>query len=143
MVEVLVYGTLSALMWNALLLLLGLTVGQSWPRLLAAMQDYGLGCAIVASLLLLGFGARWLIAAAAPVAPGGPDGRFALPAPIAPDAAAVASGRLLAVALGGRALDEARRRLLQRRRPARASALGRSRPASAAVRRARPTAPSV
>jgi membrane protein DedA with SNARE-associated domain len=58
--QVLVYGTLSALMWNALLLLLGLTVGQSWPRLLAAMQDYGLGCAIVASLLLLGFGARWL-----------------------------------------------------------------------------------
>lgn len=58
--QVLVYGTLSALLWNALLLALGLTVGESWPRLLHALQDYGFGCAIVAALVMLALGTRWL-----------------------------------------------------------------------------------
>ena len=58
--QVIVYGTLSALLWNALLLALGLTVGESWPRLLQALQDYGFGCAIVAALVVLTLGTRWL-----------------------------------------------------------------------------------
>ncbi len=51
---VLAYGTLSAILWNALLLLLGLTVGQSWDRLVSLFQTYGLvfwclvGIAVVA-----------------------------------------------------------------------------------------------
>jgi len=40
--EVLAFGTLSALLWNALLLMLGLTVGESWDRLIAWFHSYGL-----------------------------------------------------------------------------------------------------
>ena len=39
---VLAYGTLSALLWNALLLLLGVTVGESWDRLVSLFATYGL-----------------------------------------------------------------------------------------------------
>jgi membrane protein DedA with SNARE-associated domain len=39
---VLLYGTLSALLWNALLLLLGVTVGESWDRLVSLFATYGL-----------------------------------------------------------------------------------------------------
>ncbi|HEX8952566.1 MAG TPA: VTT domain-containing protein [Polyangia bacterium] len=38
---VLAYGTVSALLWNALLLLLGVTVGQSWDRLVSVFATYG------------------------------------------------------------------------------------------------------
>ncbi len=38
---VLAYGTVSALAWNALLLLLGVTVGQSWDRLVSVFETYG------------------------------------------------------------------------------------------------------
>ena len=38
---VLAYGTLSALLWNALLLLLGVTVGESWDRLVSLFATYG------------------------------------------------------------------------------------------------------
>jgi membrane protein DedA with SNARE-associated domain len=37
---VLAFGTLSALLWNALLLLLGLTVGNSWDRLISVFRTY-------------------------------------------------------------------------------------------------------
>jgi len=40
--KVLAFGTLSALLWNTLLLLLGLTVGQSWDRLVSLFQTYGI-----------------------------------------------------------------------------------------------------
>ncbi|MDB4969908.1 MAG: DedA protein [Myxococcales bacterium] len=40
--KVLLFGTLSALLWNGLLLLLGLTVGQSWDRLVSVCQTYAL-----------------------------------------------------------------------------------------------------
>lgn len=40
--KVLAFGTLSALLWNALLLLLGLTVGQSWDRLVSLFETYAL-----------------------------------------------------------------------------------------------------
>jgi len=39
---VLAYGTVSALAWNALLLLLGVTVGESWDRLVSLFRTYGL-----------------------------------------------------------------------------------------------------
>jgi membrane protein DedA with SNARE-associated domain len=39
---VLAYGTLSALLWNALLFLLGVTVGESWDRLVSLFRTYGL-----------------------------------------------------------------------------------------------------
>ena len=39
---VLAYGTLSALLWNALLLLVGVTVGQSWDRLVSLFETYGM-----------------------------------------------------------------------------------------------------
>ena len=39
---VLAYGTLSALLWNALLLLVGVTVGESWDRLVSLCETYGL-----------------------------------------------------------------------------------------------------
>ena len=38
---VLAYGTISALAWNALLLLLGVTVGESWDRLVSVFATYG------------------------------------------------------------------------------------------------------
>jgi membrane protein DedA with SNARE-associated domain len=52
---VLAYGTLSALLWNALLLLLGLTVGQSWDRLVSLFETYGLlfWCAVGIGVLVL------------------------------------------------------------------------------------------
>jgi membrane protein DedA with SNARE-associated domain len=49
---VLAYGTLSALLWNALLLLLGVTVGESWDRLVSLFETYGLA---FWSLLLIAF----------------------------------------------------------------------------------------
>lgn len=52
---VLAYGTLSAVLWNALLLLLGVTVGQSWDRLVALFRTYGLAfwCLLVVAFLAL------------------------------------------------------------------------------------------
>jgi membrane protein DedA with SNARE-associated domain len=58
--EVLAFGTLSALAWNALLLALGLTVGQSWDQLLAALRAYGLAVWIVAAVVVGALVARWL-----------------------------------------------------------------------------------
>ncbi len=40
--QVLAFGTLSALLWNALLLILGLTVGVEWERLVSLFRSYGL-----------------------------------------------------------------------------------------------------
>jgi membrane protein DedA with SNARE-associated domain len=52
---VLAYGTLSALLWNALLLLLGVTVGQSWDRLVSLFETYGLAfwCLVVLAVVAL------------------------------------------------------------------------------------------
>src|SRR4051794_310788 len=50
--QVLIFGTLSALAWNALLLGLGLTVGQSWDRLRGAFETYGLAFYGVAALVI-------------------------------------------------------------------------------------------
>jgi membrane protein DedA with SNARE-associated domain len=47
-------------LWNAVLLLLGLTVGRSWERLLSILSAYGAIAgglvALLAALLLIG---RW------------------------------------------------------------------------------------
>ena len=52
---VLLYGTLSALLWNALLLLLGVTVGESWDRLVSLFETYGLAfwCLVVIAVVAL------------------------------------------------------------------------------------------
>ena len=52
---VLAYGTLSALLWNALLLLLGVTVGESWDRLVSLFETYGLAfwCLLVIAFVAL------------------------------------------------------------------------------------------
>jgi membrane protein DedA with SNARE-associated domain len=57
--EVLAYGTLSALAWNGLLLGLGLTVGESWDRLRAALQTYGLVASLLLLLAIIALGGRW------------------------------------------------------------------------------------
>jgi membrane protein DedA with SNARE-associated domain len=53
--KVLAFGTLSALLWNALLLAVGLTVGNSWDRLVTVFQAYGIVFWTVAALALLAF----------------------------------------------------------------------------------------
>ncbi|MCU1278773.1 MAG: DedA protein [bacterium] len=52
---VLAFGTLSALLWNALLLLLGVTVGESWDRLVSLFQTYGLAfwCLVALAVVAL------------------------------------------------------------------------------------------
>jgi membrane protein DedA with SNARE-associated domain len=57
---VLAFGTLSALLWNALLLGLGLTVGGSWDRLLGAFRAYGLVLWSAVALALVAVAVRWL-----------------------------------------------------------------------------------
>jgi membrane protein DedA with SNARE-associated domain len=52
---VLAYGTLSALLWNALLLLVGLTVGESWDRLVSLAPTYGLVFWSVAAVVAVTF----------------------------------------------------------------------------------------
>jgi membrane protein DedA with SNARE-associated domain len=51
--KVLAFGTLSALLWNALLLALGLSVGNSWDRLVTVFQTYGIAFWVVALVVLL------------------------------------------------------------------------------------------
>jgi membrane protein DedA with SNARE-associated domain len=58
--EVLAFGTISALAWNALLLALGLTVGQSWDRLRDAFNAYGIIVWSVVALVVVALLARWL-----------------------------------------------------------------------------------
>jgi membrane protein DedA with SNARE-associated domain len=52
---VLAYGTLSALLWNALLLLLGVTVGESWDRLVSLFRTYGVAfwCLMLVAVVAL------------------------------------------------------------------------------------------
>lgn len=52
---VLAYGTVSALAWNALLLLLGVTVGESWDRLVSLFRTYGVAfwCLVVIAVVAL------------------------------------------------------------------------------------------
>jgi membrane protein DedA with SNARE-associated domain len=57
--EVLAFGTLSALAWNAALLLLGLTVGRSWQRLLGIFETYGLVASGVLFLVIAGLAIGW------------------------------------------------------------------------------------
>jgi membrane protein DedA with SNARE-associated domain len=58
--HVLVFGTLSALAWNALLLALGLTVGKSWDELRAAFETYGLVFYGIAIFFIVALVIRWL-----------------------------------------------------------------------------------
>jgi membrane protein DedA with SNARE-associated domain len=46
---------LSALLWNALLLLLGVTVGESWDRLVSLFETYGVAfwCLLVIAFVAL------------------------------------------------------------------------------------------
>jgi membrane protein DedA with SNARE-associated domain len=57
---VLAYGTLSALLWNALLLLLGVTVGESWDRLVSLFETYGLAFWCLVAIGVVAFVARRL-----------------------------------------------------------------------------------
>ncbi len=57
---VLAYGTLSALLWNALLLVLGVTVGESWDRLVSLGRTYGLAFWSLVLLALVALVARHL-----------------------------------------------------------------------------------
>jgi membrane protein DedA with SNARE-associated domain len=57
---VLAFGTLSALLWNALLLLLGVTVGESWDRLVSLFETYGLAFWSLLLIALIAFVARKL-----------------------------------------------------------------------------------
>jgi membrane protein DedA with SNARE-associated domain len=59
--KVLAFGTLSALLWNALLLALGLTVGNSWDRLVTVFQTYGIvfWCAAAIALVAFVVHRRW------------------------------------------------------------------------------------
>lgn len=57
--QVLGYGTLSALLWNALLLTLGLTVGKSWQQLSHLLTEYALVFWILLSCVLLLLVVRW------------------------------------------------------------------------------------
>jgi membrane protein DedA with SNARE-associated domain len=57
--EVLLFGTISALAWNALLLGLGLTVGQSWDRLRAACETYGIILWGALALAAIAVAVRW------------------------------------------------------------------------------------
>lgn len=52
---VLAYGTVSALAWNALLLLLGVTVGGSWDRLVSLFRTYGVAfwCLVAIAVVAL------------------------------------------------------------------------------------------
>jgi membrane protein DedA with SNARE-associated domain len=57
---VLAYGTLSALLWNALLLLVGVTVGESWDRLVSLCETYGLAFWSLVILVVVALVARTL-----------------------------------------------------------------------------------
>jgi membrane protein DedA with SNARE-associated domain len=57
--QVLIFGTISALLWNALLLTLGLTVGKSWQQLSHLMTEYAIVFWIVLGVIALGIGIRW------------------------------------------------------------------------------------
>lgn len=50
--KVLAFGALSALLWNALLLGIGLTVGNSWDRLVTVFQTYGIAFWLAAAIAL-------------------------------------------------------------------------------------------
>jgi membrane protein DedA with SNARE-associated domain len=51
--KVLAFGMLSALLWNALLLTLGLTVGRSWERLHALVEEYALFASLALVVVVL------------------------------------------------------------------------------------------
>lgn len=53
--KVLAFGTLSALLWNALLLAIGLTVGSSWDRLVTVFQAYGVVFWAIVAVALLAY----------------------------------------------------------------------------------------
>jgi membrane protein DedA with SNARE-associated domain len=57
--KVLAYGTLSAILWNALLLVVGLAVGNSWATLSRLLTQYALAFWIVAAAVAIGFALRW------------------------------------------------------------------------------------
>jgi membrane protein DedA with SNARE-associated domain len=58
--EVLGFGLLSAVVWNGLLLALGLSVGQSWDRLLLIVHAYAAAFWILAALAAIAVAARWI-----------------------------------------------------------------------------------
>ena len=58
--EVLAFGTLSALLWNSLLLLLGVTVGESWERLVSVFQTYGIAFWCLFAVAAVALLVRWL-----------------------------------------------------------------------------------
>jgi membrane protein DedA with SNARE-associated domain len=58
--KVLVFGSISALMWNALLFALGATAGHNWPRLQQMFLTYGTVAWAIIAVLLLALLARWL-----------------------------------------------------------------------------------
>lgn len=58
--EVLGFGVLSALLWNGLLLLIGLTVGQSWDRLVLFLHSWAAAFWVAFALVALFAAARWL-----------------------------------------------------------------------------------
>ena len=57
--KVLTFGTLSALLWNALLLTLGLTVGKSWQQLSRLMAQYAVVFWILLGVIALAVALRW------------------------------------------------------------------------------------
>ena len=58
--EVLGFGVLSALLWNGLLLAVGLRVGQSWDRLVLILHTYAAAFWVVFALAAVALAARWL-----------------------------------------------------------------------------------
>lgn len=83
--QVLLYGGISALAWNALILAVAYTVGDNWAALQRIFERYTTVTLVVVSAVLLGFLARWLWrkrGGRGPSGPSGPSGE----APTTPDA---------------------------------------------------------
>lgn len=59
--QVLLYGGLSALAWNALILAVAWTVGDNWDALQRLFSRYTTGTLIVIAVVLAGLGVRWAL----------------------------------------------------------------------------------
>lgn len=57
--RVLLFGTLSAGLWNALILAVGYTVGKNWDRLLELSHQYTIGTLVVLALVIAGIVVRY------------------------------------------------------------------------------------
>jgi membrane protein DedA with SNARE-associated domain len=59
--KVVVFGGLSAAVWNLLILLVGFGVGENWEKLASLSEGYTYASLGLIGLVALGFGVRWLI----------------------------------------------------------------------------------